>query len=128
MRTRRPLRLALALSLALLVAGAPGAFARARARPTPQAQAFWSSPWVRLVFYLGTFWGKTGSSLDPNGQPVPRTAAETVDEGSGLDPDGVHKNGSALDPDGKPIPSPGTGMGMSSFSEEGSGLDPSGLR
>ena len=128
MRTRRLLRLAVALSLVLLVAGAPGAFARGRVRPAPRAQSFWSSSWLLLGAYLGHLWSKAGSELDPSGQPAPRTATETVDEGSGLDPSGFHKAGSGLDPNGQPIPFPGSGTGTNSIGQAGSGLDPNGLR
>lgn len=70
-------RILIALSLAASLAAAPASF----------------------FDFFSSLWSESGSHLDPNGCPAPRS-----DEGSRLDPDGTAApqvdEGASLDPDG----------------------------
>lgn len=82
--------LAAALSLALLSAGA----AQARSPQIPsESTGFLDSLWQwlagRYVPGLSALWEKAGSSMDPDGRPLPLSAPPaTTDAGSDMDPNG----------------------------------------
>lgn len=90
-----------------LAAAAPGA--RRPAAPAARIAQLW--PWLAELLGVGAeagasphpryavLWGRSGSSIDPNGKPA--TSATTSDHWAGIDPNGSSADvGSSIDPDG----------------------------
>jgi hypothetical protein len=87
-----------ALALALLWIASPG---WAATRPWQSEPAGWTRLWEKALAWLAGGQGstaaptgrqgheKSSSSIDPNGQPVPASAAQP-DSSSSIDPDGRH--------------------------------------